>query len=111
MFNCDSNQGKTLLCLGTTCFTFEKISSRSLIIFLTGKFSFQDKLVVPRGAQMICDNISSTDKELIYYEGAFHNLYVELSDVKDDSIQRTLDFIMKRLHWTGKGRCRVNSNV
>lgn len=57
----------------------------------------KDKLVVAKGAQMIFDNVSSTDKELKYYEDAFHNLYNELPDVKNDAITRSNDFIVRRI--------------
>jgi len=53
--------------------------------------------VTPKGAQTIFDSVASTDKEVKFYEGAYHNLYAELPEVKTDSIQKTLDFMMKRL--------------
>ena len=45
---------------------------------------------------MLNDNVSSTDKVYKVYEGAFHNLYVELPDVKNDAFKMTCDFIEKR---------------
>ena len=52
--------------------------------------------VVPKGAQMIHDNVGSKDKVLKIYDGAFHNLYVELAEVKNDALKMTCDFIEKR---------------
>ena len=70
---------------------------RSICHFFKNFFFNQDKLVVPKGSQTIFDSVTSTDKEFKTYEGAFHNLYVELPDVRADAIQRTLEFINNRL--------------
>ena len=69
-----------------------KISTPLLI--LQGK---EDKLVEPKGAEIINKNVSSKDKECILYEKAYHNLLVELDDVKEDVQLKTLQWMNKRL--------------
>ena len=57
-----------------------------------------DKLVVPEGAQMIIDNASSVDKEYVLYPKAFHQLLIELADVKSNVQKRTLEWLNLRLN-------------
>jgi len=53
----------------------------------------QDKLVCPDGATFCHDNVGSVDKKLLCYEDAFHNLFVELEDVKTTVIKETCTWI------------------
>jgi alpha-beta hydrolase superfamily lysophospholipase len=53
----------------------------------------QDKLVCPDGAPFLHDNVGSVDKKLLMYEDAFHNLFVELEDVKTTVIKETCSWI------------------
>ena len=64
-----------------------------VILFQGGK----DRLVLPYGAQFYHDNVGSTDKKLVYFAEAFHNLYVELDDVKELTISETCQWILQRL--------------
>ena len=64
------------------------------LLILQGK---DDKLVEPKGAEIINENVSSKDKECVLYEKAYHNLLVELDDVKEDVQWRTLQWMNKRL--------------
>ena len=57
----------------------------------------EDKLVDPMGAKIIHDKSRSTDKEYKIYPEAFHNLFVELDDVKSDVQMKTLQWMGKRL--------------
>ena len=53
----------------------------------------QDKLVCPDGAPFLHDNVGSADKKLLSYQDAFHNLFVELEDVKTTVIKETCTWI------------------
>ena len=53
----------------------------------------QDKIVLPEGAPFVHDNVGSVNKKLVVYEGAYHNLYCELEDVKAASIKETCSWI------------------
>merc|ERR1712043_54668 len=64
------------------------------LLILQGK---KDKLVEPSGANLIHENVSSNDKEYILYEDAYHNLFVELDDVKKDVQMKTLKWMNERL--------------
>ena len=44
------------------------------ILILQGS---EDKLVDPRGAQMLYDTVSSTDKTIKIYDGLYHEVYNE----------------------------------
>ena len=57
----------------------------------------KDKLVEPEGAKMIYLNSSSLNKEYVVYPDAFHNLFVELEDVKHDVQMKTLNWMNQRL--------------
>ena len=57
----------------------------------------KDKLVVPEGAKMIVDKSSSVDKEYKEYPGAYHQLLIELEDVKSDVHKKTLEWMGQRL--------------
>ena len=65
-----------------------------LLVLQGGK----DKLVVPAGAKMICDNASSTDKEYKEYPDAMHQLLVELEDVRSDTNNKILEWMNQRLN-------------
>lgn len=62
-----------------------------LLIFQGGK----DRLVCPDGAPYLLDNVGSADKKLLTYPDAFHNLYVELDDIKNAVTKETCDWIIK----------------
>lgn len=66
----------------------------SPILILQGQ---KDKLVDPSGAAFAHDNVSSKEKKVKIYEEGFHNLYVELDDVKLSAIQETCDWISKHV--------------
>ncbi len=53
----------------------------------------KDRLVYPPGAKHLHENVGSAKKKLLTYPDAFHNLYVELDDVKNEVIKETLDWI------------------
>lgn len=57
----------------------------------------QDKIVRPEGAKKLFEAISSEDKELKEYEGAFHNMFIELDEVRDVVIQDEVDWLKKRI--------------
>ena len=59
------------------------------ILVLQGE---NDQIVDPRGAKMLYQNASSADKEYKEYPGAYHQLLVELKDVRDDVIKRTTNW-------------------
>jgi alpha-beta hydrolase superfamily lysophospholipase len=46
---------------------------------------------------MIFETSSSQDKTIKYYEKGFHNLFVELPEVKDEVITETIDWIEERI--------------
>ena len=64
------------------------------ILILQGK---EDKLVEPSGAKLLYQNVSSMDKEYVLYDHAYHNLFVELEDVKKDVHMKTLKWMNERL--------------
>lgn len=68
----------------------EKITAPLLIIQ-----GGQDKIVSPEGAPFLHDNVGSTDKKLLVIDGAYHNLFCELEDVKTTVIKETCDWIEK----------------
>ena len=70
----------------------KKITTPSLVI--QGQL---DKLVYPPGAQFFHDNVGSTDKKLVIHEQGFHNLYVELDDVKSLALKDTRDWLLQHL--------------
>ena len=57
-----------------------------------------DKLVDPMGAKILYENASSKDKEYKGYPEAFHQLFVELEDVKSDVHKKTLEWMEHRLN-------------
>ena len=57
----------------------------------------KDQLVSPEGAPFFHDNVGSRDKRLLTYPEAYHNLYVELEEVKAVVIHETCDWIVKHL--------------
>ena len=70
----------------------KKITTPALVI--QGQL---DKLVYPPGAQFFHDNVGSTDKKLVIHEQGFHNLYVELEDVKSLALKDTRDWLLQHL--------------
>ena len=70
----------------------KKITTPALVI--QGQL---DKLVYPPGAQFFHDNVGSTDKKLVIHEQGFHNLYVELEDVKNLALKDTRDWLLRHL--------------
>ena len=64
-----------------------------LLVLQGGK----DKLVEPEGAKMIYSNALSSDKSYVMYPDAFHNLFVELEEVKYDVQLKTLNWMDQRL--------------
>jgi len=64
------------------------------ILILQGK---EDKLVEPSGAKILYQNVSSMDKEYVLYDEAYHNLFVELEDVKKDVHLKTLKWMNEHL--------------
>jgi len=46
---------------------------------------------------MIYKSVGSKDKFFKSYESAFHNLFVELADVKEDAMRITEKFITERI--------------
>ncbi len=67
--------------------------SKPVLVFQGG----QDKLVNPEGATFLNENVSSVDKKLVTYPEAFHNLFVELDDVKTAVIKETCDWITSHI--------------
>ena len=57
----------------------------------------QDKLVNPDGAKFLYQSVSSEDKKLFVVKGAFHNLFVELDEVKIPVIKTTVDWILEHV--------------
>ena len=57
----------------------------------------KDRLVEPDGSTYLHENVSSQDKKLLTYPEAFHNLYVELDDVKKPVIKETCEWINQRI--------------
>jgi len=57
----------------------------------------KDRLVLPEGAKFLNQSVSSTDKKLVTFEEAFHNLFVELEDVKVPVIKETVEWILKHI--------------
>ena len=64
-----------------------------LIIFQGEK----DRLVYPPGAQHLHDNVGSAEKKLLKYPEAYHNLWVELDEVKNEVIKETVDWISNNI--------------
>ena len=56
-----------------------------------------DQILDPEGARMLYKNASSSDKEYKEYPGAYHQLLVELKDVRDDVIERTTKWLNDRI--------------
>ena len=54
-----------------------------------------DKLVLPAGASFCHENLGSEDKKLLEFPEAFHNLFVELEDVKNPVIKETCDWLIQ----------------
>ena len=57
----------------------------------------RDQIVDPKGARMLYQNANSADKEYKEYPGAYHQLLVELQDVRDDVIERTTNWLNERM--------------
>lgn len=56
-----------------------------------------DQLVDPSGARKLIDTISSEDKEIHEYPGAFHNVMVELQDVKKHCLENIESWIHRHI--------------
>lgn len=69
---------------------FAKINQPILIMHGT-----EDKLTEPDGSQNLYDQCSSTDKEIILYEGGYHELTRDL--VKDEVLGKMVDWMDARM--------------
>ena len=56
-----------------------------------------DQILDREGARMLYKNASSSDKEYKEYPGAYHQLLVELKDVRVDVIERTTKWLNDRI--------------
>ena len=57
----------------------------------------EDAICRPQGSKMLFEKISSEDKELKMYEGAFHNLFIETEGVAEKCFKDEIDWLEKRL--------------
>lgn len=57
----------------------------------------KDRLVNPEGAKHLHEHCSSEDKRLETFPDAYHNLYVELEDVKKSVISQTCEWIIQHI--------------
>ena len=73
-----------------------------LLVLQGGK----DRHVDPSGSKMLVDKSTTSDKEYVLYPEAFHNLVVELEDVKWDVLDRIMAF-MERITGTSRRRFPV----
>ena len=58
-----------------------------------------DKVVDPESSKMLHDSVSSTDKELVLFDGLMHEIFNELK--KEDVLQKTDHWIQHRLKGIG----------
>ena len=56
-----------------------------------------DKICLPSGSEKLHRLVSSTDKTLEMYDGAFHSLFIELEDVKKEVYDDQLKWILERI--------------
>ncbi|KAG0725363.1 Monoglyceride lipase [Chionoecetes opilio] len=56
-----------------------------------------DKLCSPEGSKALVQRSASTDKELKVFPAASHNLYLEVSEVRLEALQDTVEWITTRL--------------
>ena len=56
-----------------------------------------DQVLDPKGARMLYKNVRSSNKEYKEYPGAYHQLLVELKDVRNDVIERTTKWLNERI--------------
>ena len=57
----------------------------------------QDDVTVPEGSQVLFDGISSEDKTLTWFPGAYHNLYQELQPTRRKALEDIAAWIRDRL--------------
>jgi len=58
----------------------------------------EDKLCTPEGSQKLYDRAASEDKQIVFVEKGYHNLYLESEPIKSKSIQQTFDWISERIY-------------
>ncbi|CAB4055417.1 MGLL [Lepeophtheirus salmonis] len=57
------------------------------------QYGENDTIIPPTASEIIFDAISSTDKEKHKYSNAFHNLYYEIPEVRNEAIQEAVAWI------------------
>ena len=57
----------------------------------------EDKIVRPQGAEKLYNAIVSKDKDLKTYPEAYHDMYIELHDVRDLVVKDCIEWLLKRL--------------
>ena len=69
-------------------------SVRIPFLTLHGKM---DKLCNVVGSRYLCQNASSDDIECVEYENANHQLYLERPQIREESINKTVDWVHQRI--------------
>ena len=57
----------------------------------------EDKIVRPEGARKLFEGIGSTDKTLKEYPDAYHNMFIEVEEVRDEVIKDEVEWLKKQL--------------
>ncbi len=58
----------------------------------------KDWLCNTKGSQMLFDRATEVrDKSIHIFDGAVHQLYLEKKEVRDEAIQRTVDWVEARI--------------
>lgn len=55
-----------------------------------------DEICSPKGSQMLYDQSKADDKSIKMFPYAFHNLYKELPDVREEALTSTVNWILQR---------------
>ena len=69
-------------------------SIRIPFLTLHGK---DDKLCNVVGSRYLCQNASSEDIECVEYDSANHQLYLEVPNIREDSINKTVEWVNERI--------------
>lgn len=73
----------------------EKMSSIQLPMLI--QQGDEDKIVRPQGAEKLYNTIASEDKILKTYPEAYHDMYIELDDVRNRVVEDCIQWLLKRL--------------
>ena len=57
----------------------------------------KDYLCNPQGSRDLHTKAVTTDKDLKIFPEAYHNLYIELNEVRQEALKDTVDWICERI--------------